>query len=149
MVQQVSSDLPILQRDKPVIDTLRVKYGVAPGRPFDQSKMTPEDVQTLDLIQNEVKPALNDLTLALDLSNIRAWWNLAQLIYNDDLQDLQQTDDDDHIGDTLKAQEANFPPATKTMVIDVEHSSTRKCPNGDSTRISTNTKRSCRRQRTD
>jgi hypothetical protein len=56
------------------------------------------------------------MTLALDLSNIRAWWNIAQLTYYDALDDIQKTDDDNDIGDTLKAQEVNFPAATKTMV---------------------------------
>ena len=41
---------------------------------------------------------------------------MAQLTYNDDLQDLQKTADIDDIGNTLASQEANFPPATKTMV---------------------------------
>jgi|BEDMetMinimDraft_2_1075160.scaffolds.fasta_scaffold03173_4 hypothetical protein len=134
LVQQMTSALPIIQRDKPIIEALRAKYGVAAGGQFDRSKMSEDDVQTLDLIQNEVKPALTDLTLALDLSNIRAWWGVSELIYNDDLQDLQKTDDPNNIGDTIRSQVSSFSPAIKAVAA-VWNMVDAKVPNDNTTQF--------------
>jgi hypothetical protein len=129
VLQQISSETPILQRDKTLIDALRVKYGIPPGGPLDRSKMEPNDVQTLDLIQNEVRPGINDLRLALDLSNIRQWWDISQLIYMDDLQDVEKTTE---VGDTFRAQEATLSPTSKAMA-NVWTAIDEKVPNDDYT----------------
>ena len=96
--------------------------------------MTADDRQTLDLLQNEIRPGINDLTLSLDLANIRSWWGMSQLIYYDDLQDIQKTSDANDIGDTLRAQFASFPPAAKAMFA-VWNTIDQKVPNGDYTQF--------------
>jgi hypothetical protein len=96
--------------------------------------MTPDDLQTLDLLQNALQPAMHNLTLALDLANIRSWWGMSQLIYYDDLQDIQKTSDADDIGDTLRAQAASFPPAIKAMMA-MWNMIDQKVPNDDYTQF--------------
>jgi hypothetical protein len=58
---------------------------------------------------------VNDFTLALDLSNIRAWWSVAQLAYDDDLQGGRKDNYINDVGDTLKAQAATFSPPISTI----------------------------------
>ena len=130
VLQQINSSLPTIQRDKPVIDALRAKYGIAPGAELNRSKMTPEDIQTLDLLQNEIQPAMSNVSLLLDLANIRSWWGMSQLTYYDDLQDLQKTSDADDVGNTLRAQAANFSLATKAMMV-MWNMIDQKVPNDD------------------
>lgn len=128
--EQITPMFPLIQRDKPIIEALRAKYGIAPGSQFDRSKMTPDDLQTLDFLQNEMRPALNNLTLLLDLANIRSWWKFSKLTYYDDLQDIQKTSDADDVGDTLRAQAANFSPTQKAMM-GVWNMIDQKVPNDD------------------
>jgi hypothetical protein len=69
------------------------------------------------------------LSLALDLSNIRQWWDISQLIYMDDLQDVEKMAE---VGDTFRAQEATLSPTSKAMA-NVWAAIDEKVPNDDYT----------------
>jgi hypothetical protein len=107
---------PTIDRNKAVILQLRDRYGVGADGKLDTSKMPPEDARKLQIVQTEMAPGYKEASLSKDLEHIRAWWEIADMIYRTRKDDVATYASIEHIGDTLQAQSSGMNPEQLALI---------------------------------
>jgi hypothetical protein len=99
-----------------VAQQLRARYGVGADGKLDTSKMLPEDARKLQIVQTEIAPGYKEADLSKDLKNIRAWWEIADMIYQTRKEDVATYASIEHIGDTLQARSSSLNPEQLALI---------------------------------
>ena len=115
-INRVVALAPTLQRDLPIMQRLRERYGIASGATIDASKLDPEDARTVETIQVELQPLARERLLANDIQHIRDWWAAAGIVYSSRKEDFATYASADHIGDTLDAKMAALSPEQRGLI---------------------------------
>jgi hypothetical protein len=114
--QRVNALGPAIDRNKAVVQQLRARYGLGADGRFDTSKMSPEDVRKLQIVQTEMAPGYKEASLAKDLAHIRAWWEIADMIYQTRKEDVATYASVEHLGDTLQARSSDLNPVQLALI---------------------------------
>jgi hypothetical protein len=114
--QRINALKPAIDRNMAVIQQLRAHYGVGADGRLDTSKMPPEDARKLQIVQTEMAPGYKEADLSKDLAHIRAWWEIADMIYHTRKEDVATYASIEHLGDTLQAQSSGLNPVQLALI---------------------------------